>query len=62
MLGEVNPAMEDFKDVTGSETLVLSVIAILILVIGIYPKPILDLTEHSVQALIQQVTHQLTLK
>jgi NADH-quinone oxidoreductase subunit M len=58
MLGEVNPALENFKDITGAETLVLTIIAGLILFIGVYPKPILQITEPAVQALIQQVTQQ----
>jgi NADH-quinone oxidoreductase subunit M len=63
MLGELNPALENFEDLKTSETIVLGVIAILVIVIGVYPKPLLDLTEPSITAILNNISHQnLTLK
>jgi NADH-quinone oxidoreductase subunit M len=63
MLGELNPALENFEDLKTSEAVVLGVISILVIVIGVYPKPLLDMTEPSITAILNTVTHHnLTLK
>ena len=55
MLGETNGRTLGFSDLTTNEKWVLIPICILIIAMGIYPKPILDLTEPSVKALIDGV-------
>jgi len=60
MLGKTNDLTITFTDVRGSEKVVLYVICVLIIVLGVYPKPILQLSEASVQHLIEQVTQKLT--
>nr|WP_068890659.1 NADH-quinone oxidoreductase subunit M [Pedobacter panaciterrae] len=60
MLGKTNDLTITFTDVQGSEKVVLYIICALIIVLGIYPKPILQLSEASVQHLIEQVTQKLT--
>ena len=60
MLGKTNDLTITFTDVKGSERIVLYIICALIIVLGVYPKPILQLSEASVQHVIEQVTQKLT--
>lgn len=60
MLGTTNSLTAGFTDVKGSEQLVLCIICALIIVLGVYPKPILHLSEASVQQLLEQVNQKLT--
>ena len=60
MLGPTNPLTATFTDIKGSEKIVLYIICALIMVIGVYPKPILHLSEAAVQQLIEQVNLKLT--
>jgi len=60
MLGKTNDLTVGFEDIKGSETLVLVIICTLIIVLGVYPKPILHLSEASVQQLLEQVNQKLT--
>jgi len=55
MLGETNQQTANFKDVKGVDLLVLGVVVILILAIGIYPKPLLHISEAAVTGLVEQV-------
>jgi len=59
MLGETNSLTITFTDIKGTEKLVLYTICVLIIVLGIYPKPLLHLTEASVQHLLEQVNQKL---
>jgi len=59
MLGETNGLTITFTDIKGTEKLVLYTICALIIVLGIYPKPVLHLTEASVQHLLEQVNQKL---
>ena len=52
MQGETNALTSTFTDISGSETLVLGIICVLIIVIGVYPQPILHLSDASVSQLI----------
>jgi NADH-quinone oxidoreductase subunit M len=60
MLGQTNALTGGFSDIRGSEQLVLVIICMLIIVMGVYPKPILHLSEASVQQLLEQVNQKLT--
>lgn len=60
MLGKTNEVTVGFKDIRGSEQLVLIIICALIIILGVYPKPILHLSEASVQQLLEQVNQKLT--
>lgn len=62
MQGEPNALTSTFTDISGSETVVLGVICILIVAIGVYPKPILHLSEASVSNLINIVQTGFTAK
>ncbi|WP_134089508.1 NuoM family protein [Olivibacter sp. XZL3] len=55
MLGDMNEKTSGFRDVKGTDLLLLGLIAILIIAIGIYPKPLLQLSEAAVANLIEQV-------
>ncbi|WP_175632905.1 complex I subunit 4 family protein [Pedobacter ghigonis] len=60
MLGKTNELTITFTDIQGSEKFVLYLICALIIVLGVYPKPLLHLTEASVQHLLEQVNQKLT--
>jgi NADH-quinone oxidoreductase subunit M len=49
------PANEELTDLTGRERTVLAPLLVLIVLIGVYPGPLLERTERSVGALIEQV-------
>ena len=55
MQGETNALTAVFADVSGSEKLTLCIICVLIIVIGIYPQPVLHLSEASVHNLTRLV-------
>jgi NADH-quinone oxidoreductase subunit M len=55
MQGETNALTAAFADITGSEKLTLGIICALILIIGIYPQPILHISEAAVKGLYQLV-------
>lgn len=52
MLGEVSPAVQGFTDLTTQEKIVLYPIVILIVLIGVYPIPILSISQVSVNNLL----------
>ncbi|MGZ3873313.1 MAG: complex I subunit 4 family protein [Mucilaginibacter sp.] len=55
MQGETNALTITFTDISGSETLTLAIICTLIIIMGIYPQPILHLSEASVHHLFETV-------
>ena len=55
MYGETNALTAAFTDISGSEVIVLAVICILIIVIGVYPQPILHISEASVDNLVHEI-------
>jgi NADH-quinone oxidoreductase subunit M len=59
MQGETNALTATFTDITGSEKLVLAIICILIIVLGVYPQPILHLSEASVNTLLRTLTDKM---
>ncbi|MEO6150258.1 MAG: NADH-quinone oxidoreductase subunit M [Mucilaginibacter sp.] len=59
MQGETNALTALFTDITGTEKLVLGIICILVIAIGIYPQPILHLSEAAVKNLVDQVNAKL---
>lgn len=52
MLGEVTGKTSGFADLTGLEKAVLYPVVVLIVVIGIYPAPLLALSESAVNNLL----------
>ena len=59
MHGETNALTITFTDISGSEVVVLGIICALIIAIGVYPQPILHLSEASVTNLINSVHNKL---
>ena len=55
MLGEVNEQTAGFADSKGSEWVVLAVVVVLVIGIGVYPKPLLGISEAAVSDLIDKV-------
>lgn len=56
MLGEVNNRTTDFRDIHGSEQLVFVIIVLLVIGIGVYPQPLLNLSESAVSNLVNQIS------
>jgi NADH-quinone oxidoreductase subunit M len=56
MLGDVNGNTHSFVDLTGSEKVVLYPIVVLIILIGVYPTPLLNISEPAVANLIGIIT------
>jgi NADH-quinone oxidoreductase subunit M len=55
MQGETNTLTAAFTDITLSEKIILGVICAFIIVIGVYPQPVLHLTEAAVNNLVSMV-------
>jgi NADH-quinone oxidoreductase subunit M len=55
MQGQTNALTVLFTDISGSEKLVLGIICVLIIAIGVYPQPILHLSEAAVTHLVNTV-------
>ena len=53
MLGELSPLTEDFEELTYNEKLVLYPMVIAIIGIGIFPKPLLHISEPAVEELLR---------
>jgi NADH-quinone oxidoreductase subunit M len=62
MQGETNALTLTFADISGSEMIVLGIICLLIIAIGIYPQPILHLSEAAVNNLISTVQGKVLIK
>jgi len=56
MQGETNALTVLFTDISGSEKVVLGIICALIIIIGIYPQPIIHISEAAVKELVHNVT------
>lgn len=62
MLGEVNTSTANFSDIDGTEKFVLLIISAFIILIGVYPQPILNISEAAVINLIEQVNQKILVK
>jgi NADH-quinone oxidoreductase subunit M len=56
----VKPSLASIKDLTFRECLTLVPLVALTLLLGIYPKPVLDMSAASVQQLVTNYSHALT--
>ena len=59
MQGETNALTAAFADITGTEKLTMCIICVLIILIGIFPQPILHISEAAVKNIIEMVTLKL---
>ncbi|WP_428328616.1 complex I subunit 4 family protein [Mucilaginibacter sp.] len=55
MHGETNALTATFTDISGSETLTLGIICALVIIVGVYPQPILHISEAAVNHLVDVV-------
>lgn len=62
MLGPVNSSTTILKDLDGTEKSVLLVISVLVILIGVYPQPILHISEAAVINLLDQVNQKILVK
>ncbi len=62
MLGETNHLTATFIDLDGTEKSVLLIISVLIIVIGVFPQPLLHISEAAVSNLIEQVNQKILVK
>ncbi|UOE50731.1 NADH-quinone oxidoreductase subunit M [Mucilaginibacter sp. SMC90] len=61
MQGETNALTATFADISGSEQLTLGIICALVIVLGVYPQPILHISEAAVTQLVSQISSKLTM-
>jgi len=59
MQGTTNELTASFKDISGTEVLVLGIVCVIIIVMGVYPNAILHISEASIENLISQVNNKL---
>ncbi|HTO42219.1 MAG TPA: NADH-quinone oxidoreductase subunit M [Rhizomicrobium sp.] len=57
----VKPALQNIKDLSPREIAILGPLVVLTILMGIYPKPVFDVTSVSVSNLIQQHQHALAM-
>jgi len=62
MLGVVNERTTGFSDLDITERAVLIIISALIIIIGIYPQPILHISEAAITSLLEQVNQKILVK
>lgn len=62
MLGDVNERTSIFTDLDGTEKSVLLIISVLVIVIGVYPQPLLHISEAAVSNLLDQVNQKILVK
>jgi NADH-quinone oxidoreductase subunit M len=61
MFGEIrNPHVAELLDINGRETVILASLAIAVLVLGVWPAPLLDMMHVSVDHLLEQVAQSKT--
>lgn len=61
MQGETNPLTATFKDVSGSDKFTLCLICVLVIALGIYPQPILHISEAAVTQLVKTITAKVSM-
>ena len=62
MLGVTNERTNAFLDLDGTEMSVLLIISVLIIVIGVYPQPVLHISEAAITNLLEQVNQKILVK
>ena len=62
MFGVTNELTASFKDLDSTETTVLLILSLLIIGIGVYPQPILHISEAAITNLLEQVNQKILVK
>jgi len=57
--GNTNALTEKAKDIKLNEKIVLAAIVLLIVIVGVYPKPMLELTKETVDMIITKMNYKL---
>ncbi len=57
--GDTNALTGKARDIYSNEKIALAVIVLLILVVGVYPKPVLDLTRDTVETILTKMNYKL---
>jgi NADH-quinone oxidoreductase subunit M len=57
--GNTNALTQNAKDIYFSEKIILSALVVIIVLIGVYPQPILDLTKNIVETIIAKMNYKL---
>jgi NADH-quinone oxidoreductase subunit M len=57
--GEVNALTENAKDIYPNEKIILAALVIIILIMGIYPQPILELTKNVVELILNKMNYKI---
>jgi NADH-quinone oxidoreductase subunit M len=57
--GNTNRLTEQARDIRVNEKLILAAIVLIIVVVGVYPKPVLDLTKGTVETIIAKMNYTL---
>ncbi|MHA4809570.1 complex I subunit 4 family protein [Flavitalea flava] len=57
--GNTNALTEKARDIHSNEKIVLAVLVLMILVIGVYPKPMLELTKETVDTIITKMNYKM---
>ena len=52
MLGDIGPRVQGFPDLKWNESVALGLIVILIIVMGLYPQPVLEIAEPALQEIL----------
>jgi len=56
--GNTNALTEKAKDIKLNEKVVLAAIVVLIVVVGVYPKPVLNLTKETVDMILTKMDYK----
>ena len=62
MFGVTNELTSGFKDLDNTEITVLLILSLLIIGIGVYPQPILHISEAAITNLLEQVNQKILVK
>ena len=54
MYGNTNDLTENATDIGPNEKLVLGIIVVIIIVVGVYPQPFLDLTRDTTELILKE--------
>ena len=57
--GNTNALTSAGVDIRMNEKIILAVIVVLIIVMGVYPKPVFDLTKDTVEAILTKMNYKL---
>jgi NADH-quinone oxidoreductase subunit M len=49
-----NPAVETLNDINGREFFVLAILALAVLIMGLYPQPVIEAMHSSIEHLLNQ--------